>query len=165
MIELLSINQIEKYIKDDPVRPHLPASFRTNNNGEVYGLFEDAYAEQHEPLEEPLAIICVAYTNVIPESEERLKYLTQAAAQDGQHGTIAVFYTVWSYEKGAGRQIVLDVSERIRETKPWIKKWVTLSPLTKMAERFHIKNGAVLLERFESCQNFDYTDIVTKEYA
>jgi len=163
MIRILELPEVEKYINDDPVRPHLTADFRTSCNGEVYGLFEDTYAAAHEPMLDPLAIICVAYTNEVPESEESLKFLTQAASQDGQRGTVAVFYTVWSYDKGAGRKIVLDVSNYIKETKPWIKQWVTLSPLTKMAERFHIRNGAVLLDKYDTCQNFDYTESIIKE--
>jgi hypothetical protein len=33
---------------------------------------------------------------------------------------------------------------------------VTLSPLTEMAERFHIRNGAVFLRKGTLCQNFEY---------
>jgi hypothetical protein len=35
-------------------------------------------------------------------------------------------------------------------------RYVTLSPLTAMAERFHLKNGAVLVNRGDTCQNFEY---------
>lgn len=163
MIKLLNIDEIKKYIVDDPVRPHLSAEFRTSNRSEVYGLYEDKYAVEHETLQHPLAIICVAYTNDIPSSESKLIQLSQSASQDGQRGTVAVFYTVWSYEKGAGRQIVLSVSSHIKETMPWVDKWVTLSPLTKMAERFHLKNGALFLDKFDSCQNFDYTKTVLED--
>ena len=75
MIRILELPEVEKYINDDPVRPHLTADFRTSCNGEVYGLFEDTYAAAHEPMLDPLAIICVAYTNEVPESEESLKFL------------------------------------------------------------------------------------------
>ena len=47
---------------------------------------------------------------------------------DGQHGDIAVFYTVWSYAKGARRKIVLETAEYLKKERG-IKRFVTLSPL------------------------------------
>ena len=46
---------------------------------------------------------------------------------DGQHGDIAVFYTVWSYAKGAGRKMVLETAEYLKKERG-IKRFVTLSP-------------------------------------
>ena len=66
-----------------------------------------------------------------------------------------MFYTVWAYSAGAGRHMVNGVAEHIRNTKH-CKRYVTLSPLTGMAERFHIKNGATLQARHTDCQNFEY---------
>ena len=43
--------------------------------------------------------------------------------------SIAVFYTVWSYKKGAGREIIFEAQKEIKKTKPYIKRFVTLSPL------------------------------------
>ena len=80
---------------------------------------------------------------------------SQAACQDGQKGKIAVFYTVWSYSKGAGREIVNTVAKQLHDSER-ATRFVTLSPLTEMAERFHIRNGAKLLEKHDSCQNFEY---------
>jgi len=40
---------------------------------------------------------------------------------------------------------------------------ITLSPLTEMAERFHVKNGAKLLKRNETTQNFEY-DITLEQW-
>ena len=68
----------------------------------------------------------------------------------------AVFYTVWSYKPGAGREIVNGVAERIKSQRPWVKRFVTLSPLTEMARKFHIKNGAKFLAKHNDCQNFEY---------
>ena len=33
------------------------------------------------------------------------------------------------------------LAQHIRNTRPEVTRWVTLSPLTDMAERFHLKNG------------------------
>ena len=72
---------------------------------------------------------------------------------------IAVFYTVWSYEKGAGREIVFKTVDWIKENKPHILRFVTLSPKTKMAERFHLRNGAVLLAENKESNNFEYRNV------
>ncbi len=156
MITNIGTEVINTIIKDDPVRPHLTTDFRTSSHREVYALYEDKYAEQHFPDEDIKAVICVAYTNEVPKDEYELDLFSQAACQDGQRGHIAVFYTVWSYSKGAGREIVNTVAKELHDNER-ATRFVTLSPLTEMAERFHIKNGAELLEKHDSCQNFEYT--------
>ena len=135
------------FIKDDPVRPHLTTEWRTQFPREVFALYEDRYAEYDELLtENPLAIICVAYTDTIPTTEADLNNVGS---------NVAVFYTVWSYSQGAGRTIVNEVFEHIHTTKQ-CKRYVTLSPLTDMAERFHLRNGATLIGRYDTAQNFEY---------
>lgn len=155
MLRLLK-NSESILIKDDPVRPHFSYEWRTQAGREVWTLVNRQ--------DQPDAIICVAYTNKVPTSEYELDMLSQAACQDGQHGSVAVFYTVWSYSPGSGRKIVNSLAAHIAKTNPRITRWVTLSPLTTMAEKFHISNGAVLLEKHADCQNFDYTHAVLEMY-
>ena len=141
---LLKLNNhiVEDIIKDDPVRPHISAEWRTRSGRQVYGLYTD------ESFEQLRAVICVAYTDEVPTCEGDMKWT----------GTdVAVFYTVWSYDRGAGRDIVFAVAEHIRKTNPDVKRWVTLSPLTEMAKKFHLKNGAQFIARHMECQNFEYT--------
>jgi len=141
---LLKLNDhiVEDIIKDDPVRPHISAEWRTRSGREVYGLYAD------ESFEDLRAVICVAYTDEVPTCEGDMKWV----------GTdVAVFYTVWSYDRGAGRDIVFAVAEHIRKTNPDVKRWVTLSPLTEMAKKFHLKNGAKFIAKHMECQNFEYT--------
>ena len=140
---LLKLNDsiVKEVIKDDPVRPHISAEWRTSNGREVYGLYAD------ESFEDLRAVICVAYTDEVPTCERDMQWV----------GTdIAVFYTVWSYDKGAGRDIVFAVAEHIKKNKPDVKRWVTLSPLTEMAKKFHLKNGAKFIAKHMECQNFEY---------
>ena len=146
---LLKLNKdiVKDIIADDPVRPHITAEFRTNRGKSVYGLYD---------ADKLLAVICVAYTNEVPRNEYELEYFSQAAIQDGGHGSIAIFYTVWSYEKGAGREVLFAAVDQIKQERPQVKRFVTLSPLTEMAKKFHLKNGAILLEKHEDCQNFEY---------
>jgi len=146
MIIKLEKEQVQNIIKDDPVRPHIPVESRIGMGKDVYGLYRDNLQ----------AVICVAYTNEVPRNEYELEYFSQAAIQDGGHGSIAIFYTVWSYEKGAGREVLFAAVDQIKQEHMQVKRFVTLSPLTRMAERFHIRNGAILLEKHEDCQNFEY---------
>ena len=147
MLRQLTSAEVEQYIADDPVRPHLSAEFRTTNGRQMWGLFEDQYAVEHAPLHNPQAVICVAYTDEVPTCERDLGWV----------GTeIANFYTVWSYDRGAGRSIVFEVADHIKRTNPDVKRFVTLSPLTEMAKNFHLKNGAKFLRKHMDCQNFEY---------
>ena len=133
--------------QDDPVRPHISADQRLQKGKDVLVLRDDK--------ENITAVICVAYTNEVPSNEKELEYFSQAACQDGQHGSIAVAYTVWSYAKGAGREIVLQARDFVTANRP-ITRIVTLSPLTAMAERFHLRNGATLIAKHPYAQNFEY---------
>jgi hypothetical protein len=146
MLTIIENSDLWHLFKDDPVRPHLSANFRTSPGRESFLLKDN---------DQIRAVICCAYTNQVPVTEQELDLFSQAACQDEQHGNIAIFYTVWSYDRGAGRDIVLAARDFVRDTRG-CKRFVTLSPLTDMAEKFHIRNGARLLARGESCQNFEY---------
>lgn len=147
MVTLLKQQHLH-FIEDDPVRPHIDVNWRVTHPNEVYALYEDQYAERHEPLEAPRAIICVAYTNSVATNEDELK--------NNSNPNTAMFYTVWSYDKGAGREIVNNVSELIKNTKPEINRHVTLSPKTEMARKFHINNGAFQLQENDNTINYEY---------
>jgi hypothetical protein len=156
MLNSLSDSQLEN-IKDDPVRPHIDPQWRVSDGREVYSLTEDQYAEFDEVLHEgPTAIICVSYCNEIPTSEEDL------ITYNDPDGNIAVFYTVWSYVRGAGKTIVLDTASHINRTRPEIERFVTLSPKTEMARRFHLRNGAFVLGENPETINYEYPTEVIK---
>ena len=146
--QLTTLEQVYAVFKDDPVRPHIPADQRLQPGKDVFVLRDDQ--------DNITALLCIAYTHTVPKDERELEYYAQAASQDGQHGSIAVAYTVWSYSKGAGREMVLQARDYIRQHRP-VTRLVTLSPLTEMAERFHIRNGATLVAVHPYAQNFEYT--------
>jgi len=141
MLKLINDDWTLGLVKDDPVRPHLPMHWRITNGKEVYCLEDDEHGIQR-------AVICVAYTNGVAESESDLN--------KNNDPNTAMFYTVWSYDKGAGREIIFDVADFIKRNKPHIKRFCTLSPLTEMAEKFHLRNGAKFLNKHKDCQNFEY---------
>lgn len=136
------------FIKDDPVRPHLPTFWRVDPNREVYVL------EGSDPTE-VLAVICVAYCDQVPIDEGELEKYSTPTEPDQPLGDIAVFYTVWSYRPGSGRELVLGTAKLIRDTMP-VRRFVTLSPQTEMARRFHLQNGAVVLQVNSTSVNYEY---------
>lgn len=141
MLKLINDDWTLGYVKNDPVRPHIPSDWRIKDGREVYLLEDDDVGIAR-------AVICVAYTNGVAINENELN--------NSANPNTAMFYTVWSYDKGAGREIIFSVAEVIKREKPNIKRFCTLSPLTDMAENFHLRNGAKFLRKGKTCQNFEY---------
>lgn len=144
----LNTEQLAPYIKDDPVRPHLSAEYRTTGRKKAFALVEGS---------EVLSVICCAYISSVPETEAELD------STDG-HEMIVTPYTVWSYKKGAGRQIIECLLRFVQQEHAEIAKsyWpriVTLSPKTEMATKFHISNGAVRIADNAETDNFEYSVI------
>ena len=151
LVELKQCNTVE-----DPVRPELDISFRTSNGRKIYGV---------KYKKEIHAVMCFAFTNKVPKNVEELDKFSQDAYLQstlrGQNvGQIAIAYTVWSKKKGGGKLIVNEVFKKIKSSNH-LNRLVTLSPLTKMATKFHSKNGAKLLQVNENSQNFEY-EIIKK---
>lgn len=141
LIKVTSSGLGTNLILNDTVRPELDYDFRTSNGREFYELTDVLCTG---------ACICVAYTRHVPKT---VNELDMYYAEDSD---IAVFYTVWSYTKGSGREIVFKVVEHIKQTKPHIKRFVTLSPKTEMARKFHLSNGATVLSENEESVNYEY---------
>ena len=151
LVELKQCNTAE-----DPVRPELDVSFRTSNGRKIYGV---------KYKKEIHAVMCFAFTNKVHKNVEELDKFSQDAYLQstlrGQNvGQIAIAYTVWSKKKGGGKLIVNEVFKKIKSSNH-LNRLVTLSPLTKMATKFHSKNGAKLLQVNENSQNFEY-EIIKK---
>ena len=146
LIELKECNT-----EEDPVRPELDNEFRTGYGRRIYGV---------EYQGEIYAVMCFAYTNIIPKSVDELEKLStdaflQSAMRDQSGGQIAIAYTVWSKKKGGGKLIVKEVFKKIKKSNH-LNRLVTLSPLTEMATKFHTRNGAKLVQINETTQNFEY---------
>ena len=140
MLEIVDTDALIGFAKDDPVRPHISEIFRVSENRTMFALLnEDTFDIR--------AMICVAWNETVCIAEECLQ-------EEGE--TVATFYTVWSYDKGAGREIIQCVVDWIKENKPNIKRYITLSPKTDMARRFHTRNGAVELQQNKDTVNYEY---------
>ena len=131
---------LETLITDDPVRPEIPLTDRVNVNSRMYVLKHGDKTE---------AVTCVKFLNSIPEAVEDMAGLVESA-------TTAVFYTIWSYAAGAGRTLIQEAQKSIEAEFPGIDTYVTLSPKTEMARRFHLKNGAGVYRENSTTINYIY---------
>tara|TARA_Y100000992_G_C21163895_1_gene442520 strand:+ start:228 stop:641 length:414 start_codon:yes stop_codon:yes gene_type:complete len=135
-LEKVGKNLAKKLCEDDPVRKNIPYDWRVDGpNREMFHL-------------EQKAVICVAHLEAIPTTEEELMSFGW--------GTFSIFYTVWSKEKGLGRQIIVDTWNLLKG-QHFNNRYVTMSPKTDMAMKFHLKNGAILLQENPETNNFEYT--------
>lgn len=133
-------DDLASLIKDDPVRPEIPLSDRVNSNSRIYMLKDG---------DQTLAVTCVKFLETIPSAVDDLVVIIGGA-------TTAVFYTIWSYTAGAGRELIVAAQRSIESEFPEIQTYVTLSPKTEMARRFHLKNGARELRENVDTINYIY---------
>lgn len=127
------------YVRDDPVRPDISREFRVTQHRFVATLVEDR----------PHAMVCVSLKNTVPECVQDLD-------GDCDQPTTAVFYTIWSYVSGSAAQLIFDTVDAIRTEFPTVTRFVTLSPKTEMARKFHLKNGAQVLRENTDTINYEY---------
>ena len=128
------------FLNEDPVRPTIPTMSRIGANRDIF-----VYRDEEGTAK---AITCVSYQDFVPTTEQELFTVNTEPS-------VAVFYTIWSYAPGAGRSLIFKAVEHIKENKPSIKRFVTLSPPTDMARRFHIKNGANVFRSNEETVNYE----------
>ena len=131
---------LTQLILDDPVRPEIPVTDRVNANSRIYMLKNGDQTQ---------AVTCVKFLSVIPAAVEDMVNIVESA-------TIAVFYTIWSYTAGAGRSLIQEAQQSIRSEFPEIQTYVTLSPKTDLARRFHLRNGARELRENSTTINYIY---------
>tara|TARA_Y100000591_G_C21576640_1_gene566144 strand:+ start:240 stop:728 length:489 start_codon:yes stop_codon:yes gene_type:complete len=148
-VELVELDEIDT--SEDPVRPELDNWFRHQYGRKVYGLKDN---------NEIVAVMCFAFTNDVPADITELDEFSkdafkQAIYREGQQGSIAIAYTVWSKKKGGGKKIVHEVYKMIKNSSH-LNRLVTLSPKTEMARKFHLRNGARELRVNKTTINYEY---------
>jgi len=129
------------FIKDDPVRPEISKDFRVSNGRMVAALVEE---------EKPEAMVCVSFHDFVPENVNDLN-TTHVVP------TTAVFYTIWSYKAGKGKELLIQAVKEIQKQHPTVTRFVTLSPKTETARRFHLRNGAIVFRENIDTTNYEYT--------
>jgi hypothetical protein len=136
-------NALLDFIKDDPVRPEIPTNFRVSEGRMVAALVEE---------EQPTAMVCVSFHDFVPEDVNDLN--TTAVVP-----TTAVFYTIWSYKAGKGKELLIQAVREIQKTHPSVTRFVTLSPKTDVARRFHLRNGAIIFRENVDSTNYEYLKV------
>ena len=137
LVELDSVNP-----NDDPVRPELDSNFRTTRGRKIFGL---KYKDDIE------GVACLAFTKEIPATIKEMDLMSV----EEEDASIPVAYTLWSFKKGAGKKIMKELLNYVKE-KNHLDSVMTLSPLTPMATHYHIRNGAKLIKINPTTQNFEY---------
>lgn len=138
-------NNFKRLILEDPVRPSIPAIKRIGKNKDIF------YCDDN--MGNVKAITCVSYNSDIPATEDDLFIETT-------NPIVAVFYTIWSYVPGMGRDLLNSTLAHILDENKSLRRFVTLSPKTEMARRFHIKNGAIVLRENQLTINYEYLPII-----
>jgi hypothetical protein len=134
-------NKLLDFIKDDPVRPEISKDFRVSDGRMVAALVKE---------EKPEAMVCVSFHDFVPQDVNDLNTTTQVP-------TTAVFYTIWSYKAGKGKELLIQAVKEIQKQHPTITRFVTLSPKTEVARRFHLKNGAIVFRENLDTTNYEYS--------
>jgi hypothetical protein len=140
-------NKLLEFIKDDPVRPEISRDFRVTDGRMVAALVEE---------EQPTAMVCVSFHDFIPEDVNDLN--TTAVVP-----TTAVFYTIWSYKAGKGKELLIQAVREIQNSHPSVTRFVTLSPKTETARRFHLRNGAIVFRENLDTINYEYAEAIKEE--
>jgi hypothetical protein len=99
----------------------------------------------------PEAMVCVSFHDFVPEDTKDLQ--TTATVP-----TTAVFYTIWSYKAGKGQELLIQAVKGIQREYPSVTRFVTLSPKTEMARRFHLRNGAIIFRENVDTVNYEYSE-------
>jgi hypothetical protein len=134
-LEKAGLDVAKRLCENDPIRKNIPSEWRVRDcRREMFHLGDSA-------------VICVAHLDRIPTTEaELMKY---------GWGTFSIFYTVWSSERGFGRKII-EETKALLQGQHFNNRYITMSPKTEMATKFHLKNGAILLQENQTTNNFEY---------
>lgn len=129
-------------VKDDPVRPDIPLEFRCDHNRIILVLLDSN--------RKPQAVLCAALLDTIPNSQQQLITATSLDPQ------CCVFYTIWSYCRGAGRELIQQAQAWFKSQFDTVSDYVTLSPTTDQARDFHTRNGATVYRVNQDTVNYRY---------
>lgn len=139
-------NKLLEFIKDDPVRPEIPTDFRVSDGRMVAALVSE---------DKPDAMVCISFHDFVPQDTNDLKNTATVP-------TTAVFYTIWSYKSGKGQELLIEAVKGIQRDYPSVTRFVTLSPKTELARRFHLRNGAIVFRENVDTVNYEYTKPIEK---
>lgn len=133
-------HNLAKYIADDPVRPEIAISDRLGDSSRFVLILVESSV--------PQAVVCIRLCDRIPRSVYELL--------SSSSGSIAVFYSIWSYSRGSGRQLLISARDYINQNHSEVNQYYTLSPHGESVERFHLGLGASIYRTNDSTVNYSY---------
>ena len=150
MLKMATFSEVENLCRTDPVRPNISYDWRISESCREVYFIETSYFSVSEDRYRPVveSVLCLAYLRDIPIDEDELMGM--------EIGDFVIFYTVWSHQKGAGRQIIFETVDHLKKKHTRKMRYITMSPKTEMAMKFHLNNGAILLQENETTNNFEY---------
>lgn len=88
-------------------------------------------------------------------------YTAAKALTEELVGGFLCAYSLWSYNRGAGRRLIQELLEAVSVENPEVCGVVTMSPKTAMAKNFHLSNGAIMFSCNDTTVNYLYgiTDV------
>ena len=135
LIDEKNLTTVENICQYDPVRPSIPCEWRIANGNKVFFKGVKSFDMRY----------------VTEMSAENLLCLFQEYCSEVRDGN-GVLYSLWKhcnllhsmvYKKRCRREIIFNIVDYLKEHKPNVKRYVTLSPKTEMAKKFHLRNGRV----------------------
>lgn len=138
-----SEDQYVHLLRDDPVRPLISREFRCHwPDNCVFVLLDGQSAAR--------AVLCCSFKSYVPSSLEELLKFEYTSARN------AIFYSVWSYSRGSGREIIPLAVQWIKESYSHISGFYTYSPLGEGVRNFHLGLGASIYRENADSINYVY---------
>lgn len=131
-------------LDDDPVRGWISREFRCHSPDNcVFVLLREGGSVG--------AVLCCSFKSYVPSSDEELLKFEYAGAIN------AIFYSVWSYSRGSGREIIPLAQSWIRKNHSHVENFYTYSPLGQKVREFHLSLGASVYRENEGSINYVYS--------
>jgi hypothetical protein len=140
-----SVEEHLDLIKDDPVRPNLFDADEARFHG-PFRVFAEVDEDSGDVQDD---LLMLANGEFFMETEDG-EDVTNADP------TLACPYSIWSYKKGAGRQLISSLIEFVTVAIPTVDSVVTMSPKSDSALKFHTNNGAEMFSVNEDTINYLY---------
>ena len=137
-------SDVNLWFNKDPVRPELTPEFRQAQGRYVFALMDEKSSAK--------AFCCFALCDKVPRNIKELDIFT---IPKDSPASVAVPYSIWRYEKGAGHKILNSLIP-IFKNRFEVSGIVTLSPVTNMAKKFHLRNGATIDFSSDNFVNYRY---------
>ena len=129
-----------QYLLSDPVRPEIPLAYRVGSESSFALALVDG-------IRQPRSIVCVRLCSQVPSSVDQLL--------SSQLGSIAVFYTIWSIQRGSGSELLRLAPSWLRTNRS-VSDFYTLSPISDSVRKFHLGLGASIYRQNSDTVNYHY---------